>query len=103
MFVERALVFVSLRIEISYKVKKWFITAVAIIMVGAIICFATAAIMHFDFEKLDNGKYETNTYTVGESFRYISVTASAEKVFFKPAKDGKCTVVCLKAFIPIFI
>ena len=34
--------------------KKWIITAVAIIMVGAIICFAAAAIMHFDFKKLDN-------------------------------------------------
>lgn len=76
--------------------KKWIITAVAIIMVGAIICFAAAAIMHFDFKKLDNGKYETNTYTVGESFLCISVTASTEKVFFKPVKDGKCTVVCLE-------
>ena len=76
--------------------KKWIITAVALILVGAIICFAAAAIMHFDFEKLDNGKYETNTYTVGESFRCISITASTEKLFFKPAEDGKCTVVCLE-------
>ncbi|MBQ9321120.1 MAG: DUF4097 family beta strand repeat protein [Eubacterium sp.] len=76
--------------------KKWIITAVTLVIVGAVICFAAAAAMHFDFGKLDNGKYETNTYTVDESFRGISITASTEKVFFKPAEDGKYKVVCLE-------
>ncbi len=76
--------------------KKWIITAVALVIVGAIVCFGTAAAVHFDFEKLDSVQYETNTYAVKESFRGIAVTASEEKVFFKPAEDGKCTIVCFE-------
>ncbi len=76
--------------------KKWILTAAALVIVGSIVCFVAAAAMHFDFGKLDSVKYETNTYAVKESFRGISVTASEEKVFFKPAEDGKCTVVCFE-------
>lgn len=76
--------------------KKWIITAVALVIVGAIVCFGTAAVVHFDFEKLDSVQYETNTYAVKESFRGIAVTALEEKVFFKPAEDGKCTIVCFE-------
>ncbi len=76
--------------------KKCILTAVALVIVGAIVCFGTAAAVHFDFEKLDSVQFETNTYAVKESFRGISVTAREEKVFFKPAEDGKCTVVCFE-------
>ena len=76
--------------------KKWILAAVALVIAGAVICLAAAAAMHFDFGKLDSGKYETNTYEVKEIFRSISVTGSAEKVFFRPAEDGKCRVVCLE-------
>lgn len=76
--------------------KKWIITAVALVIVGAIVCFGATAAVHFDFEKLDSVQYETNTYAVKESFRGIAVTALEEKVFFKPAEDGKCTVVCFE-------
>ena len=76
--------------------KKWILTAVAMVIIGAVICFAATAAMHFDFEKLDNGKYQTNTYTVYDSFHGISVAASTEQVFFKPAEDEKCTVACFE-------
>ena len=74
--------------------KKWIITAVAMVIIGSIISIAAAAIMHFDLSKLDGRQFETNTYTVDKSFRSISVTASTEKLFFKPAEDGNCSVVC---------
>lgn len=76
--------------------KKGIIAAVTLVIVGAIVCFAAAAAMHFDFGKLDSGKFETNTYAVKESFRGISVTASEERVFFKPAEDEKCKVICFE-------
>ena len=76
--------------------KKWSLIAVALVIVGAVVCLASAANMQFDFGKLDSGNYETNTYAVDERFRSISVDATAEKVSFLPAKDGKCTVVCLE-------
>ena len=76
--------------------KKWIFIAVAMILAGTVICFATAAAMHFDLGKLDTGKYKTNSYSVDESFRDISVTVSTEKVFFKPAENGKCTIICFE-------
>ncbi len=76
--------------------KKGILTAVVMIIVGAILCFASAAAMHFNFERLDNRKLETNTYTVEENFHGITIAASTEKVHLKPAEDGKCTVVCLE-------
>ena len=76
--------------------KKWILAAVSLIIVGAAVCFAAAAAMHFDFTKLETGGYETNTYSVGESFRNISVSAAEENLFFRPSEDGKCTVVCFE-------
>ena len=42
--------------------KKWILTAVVLVIAGAVICFAAAASMGFDLRRLDTGKYETNTY-----------------------------------------
>lgn len=74
--------------------KKGILIAVALILVGAVICFSTAA--RFDLEKLGNGEYVTNTYPVSKPFENISVTASTEKVFLQPSEDGKCTVICVE-------
>ncbi len=76
--------------------KKWITAAVILVIVGTIVCFSAAAAMRFDFGKLDNGKYETNTYEVKDSFDSISIDASIEKIFFRPSEDGKCQVVCLE-------
>ena len=76
--------------------KVMIIVAVALVILGAVICVAAAAAMKFDFRKMDNGNYETNTYTVKEKFSSISIEASTERIAFKPANDGKCTVVCLE-------
>lgn len=75
--------------------KKWIITAVALVIVGAIVSFGAASAVHFNFEKLGSVKYETNTYAVTERFSEIFVTASTEMVSFRPAENGKCAVVCL--------
>ncbi len=76
--------------------KVMIIVAVALIILGAVICVAAAATMKFDFRKMDNGNYQTNTYEVTEAFSSISIDVSTEKIVFKPADDGKCSVVCLE-------
>jgi len=76
--------------------KKWIITAAVLVVAGAIICFAAAAAVHFDLGQLDQKKYSTNVYAVDESFRSISVDISSEKLQFRTAEDGKCTVVCFE-------
>ena len=76
--------------------KVMIIVAVALLILGAVVCVAAAASMHFDFKKMDNGNFETNTYAVKEKFSSISIDVTTEKVSFKPSDDGKCTVVCLE-------
>lgn len=76
--------------------KVMIIVAVALVIVGAVICAAAAASMKFDFRKLDSGDYEMNTYAVKDDFSSISVEASTEKIRFVPSDDGKCKVVCLE-------
>ena len=76
--------------------KKLIIIAVALVLVGAVVCGASVAAMGFDFTKLDNGKYETNTYAVKEDFRNIAIDATVEKIAFKPSEDKSCKVVCFE-------
>lgn len=76
--------------------KVMIIVAIALVILGAVVCVAAAASMRFDFKKMDNGSYETNTYTVNEKFSSISVDVTTEKLYFKPSDDGKCKVVCLE-------
>ena len=76
--------------------KVMIIVAVALVILGAVVCIAAAASMKFDFRKMDNGNYQTNTYAVTEEFSSISIDVSTEKIAFKPADDGKCSVVCLE-------
>ena len=74
--------------------KKLILIAVALVILGAIVCVASAAAINFDFQKLDNASYETNTYPVKDDVQNISIQASVEKIAFKPAEDGTCKVVC---------
>lgn len=76
--------------------KKLIMIAVALVLVGAVVCGASVAAMGFDFTKLDNGKYETNTYAVKEDFRNIAIGATVEKIAFKPSEDKSCKVVCFE-------
>ena len=73
--------------------KKWIIAAIALIIIGAVAFYAAAASMDFDLQKLDNGKYETNTVVIEDSFQNISLDADDETVSLKPSEDGKCSVV----------
>jgi DUF4097 and DUF4098 domain-containing protein YvlB len=76
--------------------KKWILTAVVLVIAGAVICFAAAASMGFDLRRLDTGKYETNTYEVSEPFTAVAVDIDAGNVVIRPSEDGMCKVVCLE-------
>ena len=76
--------------------KKLLIIAAALVLIGAILCVASAAALHFDLTGLDTGTYETNTYAVTDAFRSISLELSVEKLVFRPSDDGRCKVVCFE-------
>lgn len=85
------------------KAKNWLITASILILAGLCICVTAYRILGFDFsgptkkgKNAGSGSMIINTYEVKKDFRNIDIDADAENVIFVPAKDGKCTVVCVE-------
>lgn len=76
--------------------KKWILAAVILVIAGAVISLIAAAAMDFDLNRLDTGKYETNTYAVNEPFSAVAVDVKNENVVVRPSEDGTCRVVCLE-------
>ena len=75
--------------------KKGFIITASILVVVGLIIFSAAFIASgFDFSKLGSAKYETNTYSPGESFDKIEIESTEADIGFIPATDGENRVVC---------
>ena len=52
------------------------------------------AFINWDFGKLSNAKYETNTYDINQSFENLSVDGETDAISFVLSEDKKCRVVC---------
>lgn len=78
----------------SNRTKMWLVIAACLIVVGCIIFGGVMTMLKWDFTKLSTFKYETNTYTVTESFRDISLTTDTARITFIPSENGECTIVC---------
>lgn len=78
----------------SKRSKGWLIAAISLILVGGILFTGVMTVLKWDFKKLSTVKYETNTYTVADSFTNISVADSVADVTFAPSTDGTVSVVC---------
>ncbi|MBQ8741466.1 MAG: DUF4097 family beta strand repeat protein [Clostridia bacterium] len=74
--------------------KIWMIIAVCLIIIGAIICFASIKSLDFDFAKFNTAEFKTKTYTVKEDFDNISILGSECDISFKLADDGVCKIEC---------
>ena len=86
------------------RMKNWLITASILILAGLCVCVTAYRFLGFDFtgptkgkgSGSDTGDMVTNTYDVKKDFRNIDIDANTEDVRFAPAKDGKCSVVCVE-------
>lgn len=76
--------------------KKLLIIATALVALGIVVSVFAAGKMSFDFKKLDNSNYITNTYDITENFKNISVDTDITRLVFKPSTDSKTTVVCFE-------
>lgn len=76
------------------SVKFWLITAAALIVAGGILFTGVMTAMNWDFTKLSTVKYETNSHTIDEEFKNISIKTLTAGVTFLPSNDGKVSVVC---------
>ena len=70
------------------------IMAATAILIGIFIGIGALIAMKFDFTKLDNITYVTNTYQVEDAFTDISVECVECDVRLLPSEDGLCKVVC---------
>lgn len=70
------------------------VIALSCIALGAVISLGTLAAIHFDFERLNTMKFETNTYDVSESFSNIHVEGAECTVRLVPSQTDACRVVC---------
>lgn len=70
--------------------------AVVLILVGAVLFVSVLAEKDFDFTRLDNRVFETNTHVIDTAFTGIEIDASTADVTLLPSTDGTCRVVCFE-------
>lgn len=78
----------------SKSTKIWLITAASLVVLGLIVFVGAMTVIKWDFSKLVTSEYETNCYTLEESFREITVNASTGDITFTLSEDGKTHVEC---------
>lgn len=74
--------------------KKWLIVAGCLILTGCMFLGGVMTMLKWDFSKLSTFQYETNAYTIGESFQDISLSTDTAHITFVPSQNGECSVVC---------
>ena len=74
--------------------KIWILIAASLFIAGCILFGGVMGMLKWDFKKLSTVKYETNTHTISEEFREISLITDTADIHFQPSDDGKCKVVC---------
>lgn len=76
--------------------KKWILTAVILIIAGAVVFAGALAIINFDFAKLSTQKLETSVYEFNEDFDNIVVNVETSAVTFVPSDNDVCKVACVE-------
>ena len=80
----------------SKGAKKWLIAAASLVVIGGIIFTAVMTVLGWDFKKLSTVKYQTNTYSVSQKFRNITIDTDTADITFLPSADGECKVICFE-------
>ena len=69
----------------SKSTKIWIIAAIACVIIGSIIFAGVMTAMGWDFKKLSTDKFTTNTHTVSEAYKNISVKSIYAQITFVPS------------------
>lgn len=70
----------------------WVLLATALIVVGAILCFASLARAQGDFRKMLEQRFDAEIHTVEGDFTKIHAELNVYDVSFEPSDDGICRV-----------
>lgn len=69
-------------------------SAISLIVAGIAVFTAAMFTLNFDFSKLDNSEYITNTYEFNDGITYINVDVDTTHIKVLPAEDDIFKVVC---------
>ena len=72
----------------------WLILGAILVISGILGFTVLMGSLGWDFAKLGNSDYETNTHEVDADFINIRIDVDTANVAFLPSEDGKCKVVC---------
>lgn len=75
------------------KTKIWLVAAL-LVVIGLIIFVSAMSALAWDYTKLNNTKYETNTHNISGEFKNINIETNTGDVIFLPSDNGECKVVC---------
>lgn len=69
------------------------VLGLSLMVLGGLIFTGVLAVNDWDFNKLSQHKYETETLEFTEDFENISINTSTDDIVFKKSEDEKCKVV----------
>ena len=72
----------------------WIIVAAALVASGFVLFVAVMSANHWDFSRLNTGKYETTIHEISEDFSSLSVKTETADIAFAISEDGSCKVAC---------
>ncbi len=76
------------------KMKNSFLVAGGLCVAGLVLFLICLFGVGFDFRKMSNVTYETNTHEISDTFTDIKVDVSTADVRFMPSDTDFCKVVC---------
>ncbi len=74
--------------------KIWLITASAFVLAGIAVFTVVMSMVNWDFGRLFNARYETNTYVVRDELEHLHFELKTDDIIFRLSDDGTCKVVC---------
>ncbi len=77
------------------QTKIWLVTAICLVLVGAVMFSVAMTSLKWDFNKFGNRVFVTNTYSFSaDSFTDIAVESDEADVYFRYSEDEECKIVC---------
>ncbi len=74
----------------------WLSIGGGLILLGALLFTIVMGANHWNFMKLSNVNYVTNTYELEDSFQNIIIKGDTADIEFLKSEDGKTKVVCVE-------
>ncbi len=78
------------------KVKIGLIAAAILVLTGCIIFGGMMMALKWDFGKLSTVQFESNSFTIDEEFKSISINGGTADIVFTSTQDENASVVCFE-------